>query len=129
MADHPAVNEDLGAAPGMPRQVRGRAQPDVDAAGAGDHPHRFECVGGLDGASGPPGSARVTQAGEDRADVHRLMWQGRIEGCDLLVGGPAVGRNQLHRAGALGRLHHLRDREQRDIDRTPGYVARQRLQQ
>ena len=129
MADHPAVDEDLGAPPGMPRQVLGCAQPDVDAAGAGDHPHRLECVGGLDGAPGTPGSARFPQPGEDRADVHRLMRQGGIEGCDLLVGGPAVGRNQLHRAGTLGRLHDLRDREQRDIDKPTGYVARQRLQQ
>ena len=46
---------DLGAPPGMPRQVLGCAQPDVDAAGAGDHPHRLECVGGLDGRPGPQG--------------------------------------------------------------------------
>ena len=76
-----------------------------------------------------PRDRGLAQAGQDDADVLRLMWQRRVEHRDLVVGGPAIGRDEFDAPGLFGRLHHLGDGEQRGIDAAPGYVAHQRFQQ
>ena len=122
-------DEDLGAPARMPRQVLRRPQRDVNSAGAGDDSHRLERVGGLDRAARAPGAARFAQPGQHRRDVLRLTGQRRVERGDLVIGRPTMDRDQLDAAGLLGRLHHLRDGKQRDVDQAAGYVAAQRFQQ
>ena len=53
----------------------------------------------------------------------------RVQSGDLVVGGTTVHRDQLDGPGLLGRLHHLRDGEQRHVDDAARDVARQGFQQ
>ena len=89
-----AADEHLGAAARVPRQVLSGAQRHLDAAGAGDDPHRLERVGGLDRPARAPRPARFAQAGQHRTDVHaadaagrrrarrsRRRWAGGRSGC------------------------------------------------
>ena len=129
VADDGVADDHLGATAGMPRQVLGGPQRQLDAGGAADDPDRLERIAGIDRPALTPRTRGFAQAGQHRADVLRLMRQRRIERRDLVCGGASVGRNAFHRAGFRRRLHHLGDREQRGIDGPAGHVAPQRLQQ
>ena len=113
----------------MPGQVFGGAQGQVDSCGTADDTDGFERVGGFHRTPGTPGARRFAQAGQHRSDVLGLVRKRGIQHGDLVVGGPAVVRDALDRAGVTGGLDHLRDREQRGVDGAAGDVAAQRLQQ
>ena len=128
VADHPTVEHHLGTPARMPWQVLGRTQVDVDTGGTGDHTHGFEGIGCFDRPTRSPGSAGFTQPGQHHADMHGLGWQGLVKLGDLGIGRPAIGGDQPDGAGVRGGLHHLGDREQRDIAESPGHIAGQRFQ-
>ena len=124
-----SADEHLGAATRMPRQVLRGAQGHLDAAARAMVRTASNASAASTRSARPPRAARFAQPGQHRADVLRLMRQRRVERGDLVVGGPAMGGDQLDGPGLLGRLHHLGDREQRDIDGAARHVAAQRFQQ
>lgn len=113
----------------MPRQILGRPQGHVHAAGARDDSHRLERISRLYRAARAPGASRLAQSGQHRRDVLGLPGQRGIQHGDLIIGRPPVNRDQPDTARLLGRLDHLGDGEQRDVDQPSGHVAHQGFQQ
>ena len=121
-------DEYLGAPARMPRQVLRRAENHVKSAGARDDSDRLEGICCFHPPARAPGTARFTQAGQDRGDLLGLPGQGLVEHSDLNVRRPAVDGNEPNAAGLLGGLDDLRSREQRGVNKSSRYVARQSFQ-
>src|SRR5690606_14197249 len=129
MTDDDPVDEQFGAAAGMPGQVLRGAALEAHPGGTCHGLSGGEGVEGIGGATRAPRPGRLAQTGEHTTDVDGLLRQRPFEQGDLVVGGTTVDRERVDRLGLGSGLHDLRDRVERQVALAARDVAAERSEE